>query len=301
MKKIIIAIMILGCLAGIVLGGNALLENAYWVSATDTGRPDISRYQEDILLSKDYNAELHQYFQENYHLYMRKPTDAELAFIQTHKDYVIAYYQDTYGIDLSQKIQSVEPFMMDFTFMYHNFGCNINGYYDEDEHFLAITEDMLSIEDFSIHSTIVHELVHASGIWETNSEFIAEGFTEAVTNRIMNRNNLYFSELGPYRPYWCIANQLLAIDDQIVLGYITDEDFSVVAYLDEIAGEEIGATLEDICTVYAEGKQQDTMEFYMQYCVGNILKQYSEEARSIAQAYPIPVALFGLRTLFAAR
>ena len=113
---------------------------------------------------------------------MRKPTDAELAFIQTHKDYVIAYYQDTYGIDLSQKIQSVEPFMMDFTFMYHNFGCNINGYYDEDEHFLAITEDMLSIEDFSIHSTIVHELVHASGIWEANSEFIAEGFTEAVTN-----------------------------------------------------------------------------------------------------------------------
>ena len=142
MKKTIIAIIILGCLAGIVLGGNALLENAYWASSAGTGVPDISRYQEDILLSKDYNAELHQYFQENYHLYMRKPTDAELAFIQTHKDYVIAYYQDTYGIDLSQKIQSVVPFMMDFTFMYHNFGCNINGYYDEDEHFLAITEDV---------------------------------------------------------------------------------------------------------------------------------------------------------------
>ena len=61
MKKIIIAIIILGCLAGIVLGGNALLENAYWASSAGTGVPDISRYQEDILLSKDYNAELHQY------------------------------------------------------------------------------------------------------------------------------------------------------------------------------------------------------------------------------------------------
>ena len=202
MKKALIIIVILGCLAGLVLGGNTLLENAYWAGDAGTGIADVSRHQDDIMLSKELNAEMHQYFQENYDQHMREPNDAELAVIQTCKGYVIDYYWDTYQVDLSQRIQSVEPFLMDFSFMNDYYGCNIAGYYDSNGHFLAVTDDdMYSLEDPSLLSAIIHELVHASGVCEDDVEFITEGFTEAVTNRIMTRNGLYFSELGPYYPY----------------------------------------------------------------------------------------------------
>lgn len=303
MKKIIICIVLIGCLAGIILGSNALLENKYWSGDNEICNLDVAKYENDLLAAKEENLDINRYFETNFPLHQSELNDAQAATIQQYKDYVITYYLDTYGVDVSERIMSVECFLLDFTFLNDYTGSYYAGYYNRDLHILLVSEEMMStLDEHNSQKTIIHELVHASGICDDdNSEFITEGFTEAVTDRIMTYHGLSYIELGPYYSYWCIANQLLEIDEQIIVSYITDPNFSIIDHLDQMAGMEIGTALEDVCMMYARNMNPNAMEFYMQYYVGDILKKHSGDARNIAENYPIDISFFGIRSLMATK
>lgn len=179
----------------------------------------------------------------------------------------------------------------DFAFVNDYYDAGIGGYYDKEKHFAIFSTESLKEEQCSI--SIIHEIVHAAGISDYSAEFITEGFTEAITEKIAQE-----VLVGPYESYKSIAQQLLEIDDQIIKGYLTQENFSVIEKIDQLANAEIGVTLEKCSTIYMSGNKTDTMELYMQYIAGEIIKQYSDNALEIAEKYPVDVFLFGIRSLF---
>ena len=301
MKKILLIILAVVCLAGLVFGADLLLENMYWSSDSEAKIASLDRFEETIQEEAENNAWLHEEFMDNYADYSEALTAEQLAYVQKMKDCVIKYFAEVYGADVSERVQNVEVYKIDFSFS--SVG-NAGGYYSRDLNAVFLAEDegvTFHEPDFMMHSRTIHELVHASGINSDGyAEFIAEGFTEAITQDIMTYFDISFLDyVGSYHYFEMYARQLMEADEGIVLGYVTNESFDAIEYIDKMAGCEVGLSLEQVSLLHLNGKNKGMMRFYMQYYVGNILKQYTDDARNIAEQYPLKVFLFGLRSLFA--
>jgi len=306
LKKFAGIVLVTILLAGGVLGGNVLLEDYFWSHRSESIELDLSRYQDEIEEMTVLNEDLNRHFDENCKKYISEPTEKQKKTFDQYKGYVVDYFRDEYGVDLSERMENLKVCIMDFRFINDYSGSNISGVTAniDGEEFVAVSLSYYT-GDTQINSswfaeTLVHELVHASGFLDEESEFITEGFTEALTEKVLHHAGKNYDELSSvYISNANIAKQLLEIDDGIVRGYITDENFSVLDYINELAGAEIGEELEGACMMYTNREKTDTMEFYMQYGVGEILKKHTDDARSISEKYPVGVVLFGLRSLFA--
>lgn len=184
-----------------------------------------------------------------------------LKVLEEEKINIRNFFVDNYGVDVQRKLQKLNKIFLYTQDEYK--GEYLNGFVDSTTNTVYLHKRILE-DEVLLRSVLLHEIMHYIGVVpfiETDEcHYLVEGFADALALRIAFCNEEPYNASRSYEMQRKLADQILVVDKQIVVNFLTDNAFNIAEYINEV--------LKDVPQYIAEGAETvDDVAYQLENCI----------------------------------
>lgn len=291
-------VLIAGLAGGAVL--SSVAESRYWAGPQLQGaRLELSRYQ-DCITEQDSTL---GGVKETVHRCNQAaiPLRPALApFFEGCDQMIVRYFQDSYGVDLSDRLQTLQ--VMEASYpeeVSEMVGGSYSGDFPE-KLFLnsALLEDALlsavggetlkaagtTFSEKMLRTVYIHEVMHYLGFnGATGFAHLTEALAEALNREVMDYGDVSYESMTGYAPIQGYAAQILTCDPELVRKTLTEDGADLAACFDSRLGDGYGAYYDALIGLVQNGpgKDRGRLKYYTQYLTYEYCKGAAPGAREL--------------------
>lgn len=167
---------------------------------------------------------------------VKKNTDETLTEkINTLKSGIAEFFSEAYNVDVTSKLDKLKDVYIFSLDENPNTGI-LYGYCDSELNTINLNDSILD-DEVLFNSVFVHETMHYLGIIHRtfNGQYFIEGIADALTYQCLEFLNKEFD--ATYTSYYTqreLALQIIAVDKELVVNAITQDDFEIMDRINEV-------------------------------------------------------------------